>query len=188
MPPEIPISNSLINDLSKIVGNQYVIWRPEDLLVYEYDGSIDKAMPQAVVLPSTAEEVSEIVRTANRHGAYIVARGAGTSLSGGAVALRNSVIIALTRLTNLIEVDPKNRIAIVEPGMINLHLSEKVSHLGLFYAPDPASQKTCTIGGNVGENAGGPHCLALGVTTNHVLGLEVVLADGSLTWLSLIHI
>ena len=119
MPPDIPISNSLINDLSKIVGNQYVIWKPEDLLVYEYDGSIDKAMPQAVVLPSTAEEVSEIVRTANRHGAYIVARGAGTSLSGGAVALRNSVIIALTRLTNLIEVDPKNRIAIVEPGMIN---------------------------------------------------------------------
>ena len=139
-------------------------------------------MPQAVVLPSTAEEVSEIVRTANRHGAYIVARGAGTSLSGGAVALRNSVIIALTRLTNLIEVDPKNRIAIVEPGMINLHLSEKVSHLGLFYAPDPASQKTSTIGGNVGENAGGPHCLALGVTTYHVLGLEVVLADGSLIW------
>ncbi len=185
MPPDIPIShssNSLITDLSKIVGNQYVIWKPEDLLVYEYDGSIDKAMPQAVVLPSTAEEVSEIVRTANRHGAYIVARGAGTSLSGGAVALRNSVIIALTRLTNLIEVDPKNRIAIVEPGMINLHLSERVSHLGLFYAPDPASQKTCTIGGNVGENAGGPHCLALGVTTNHVLGLEVVLADGSLTW------
>ena len=127
MPPDIPIShssNSLIADLSKIVGNQYVIWKPEDLLVYEYDGSIDKAMPQAVVLPSTAEEVSEIIRTANRHGAYIVARGAGTSLSGGAVALRNSVIIALTRLTNLIEVDPKNRIAIVEPGMINLHLSE----------------------------------------------------------------
>ena len=182
MPPETSVSHSLITDLSKIVGHQYVIWKPEDLLVYEYDGSIDKAMPQAVVLPSTSDEVSEIVRTANRHGAYIVARGAGTSLSGGAVALRNSVIIALTRLTKLIEVDPENRVAIVEPGMINLHLSEKVSHLGLFYAPDPASQKTCTIGGNIGENAGGPHCLALGVTTNHVLGLEVVLADGSLTW------
>ena len=182
MPPETSVCDSLITDLSKIVGHQYVIWKPEDLLVYEYDGSIDKAMPQAVVLPSTSDEVSEIVRTANRHGAYIVARGAGTSLSGGAVALRNSVIIALTRLTKLIEVDPENRVAIVEPGMINLHLSEKVSHLGLFYAPDPASQKTCTIGGNIGENAGGPHCLALGVTTNHVLGLEVVLADGSLTW------
>jgi glycolate oxidase len=176
-------STSLNSDLSSVVGTQYVIWKPEDLLVYEYDGSIDKATPQAVVLPQTAEDVAEIVRIANRHGAYIVARGAGTSLSGGAVPLRNSVVIALTRLTELIEVDAENRVAIVEPGMINLALSQRVSHLGLFYAPDPASQKTCTIGGNVGENAGGPHCLALGVTTNHVLGLEVVLADGSLVWL-----
>ena len=116
MPPETSVNDSLITDLSKIVGHQYVIWKPEDLLVYEYDGSIDKAMPQAVVLPSTSDEVSEIVRTANRHAAYIVARGAGTSLSGGAVALRNSVIIALTRLTKLIEVDPENRVAIVEPA------------------------------------------------------------------------
>jgi glycolate oxidase len=183
MPTASQVSSSLISDLSTVVGDQYVIWKPEDLLVYEYDGSIDKAPPQAVVLPSTAEEVSAIVKIANRHGAYIVARGAGTSLSGGAVPLRNSVVIALTRLTSLIEVDAENRVAIVEPGMINLHLSQQVSHLGLFYAPDPASQKTCTIGGNIGENAGGPHCLALGVTTNHVLGLEVVLADGSLTWL-----
>jgi glycolate oxidase len=183
MTPDNSPDTSLISDLSNKVGDQYVIWKPEDLLVYEYDGSIDKATPSAVVLPSSADEVAEIVRIANRHGAYIVARGAGTSLSGGAVPLRNSVVIALTRLTNLLEVDAENRVAIVEPGMINLQLSEKVSHLGLFYAPDPASQKTCTIGGNVGENAGGPHCLALGVTTNHVLGLEVVLADGSLVWL-----
>lgn len=176
-------SSPIISDLAAVVGDQYVIWKPEDLLVYEYDGSIDRATPQAVVLPRSAEEVSEVVRISNRHGAYIVARGAGTSLSGGAVPLRNSVVLALTRMTGLIEVDAENRVAIVEPGMINLHLSEQVSHLGLYYAPDPASQKTCTIGGNVGENAGGPHCLALGVTTNHVLGLEVVLADGSLTWL-----
>ncbi len=182
MPTEPSNDSPLISDLSAVVGEKYVIWKPEDLLVYEYDGSIDRATPQAVVLPSTAEEVSEVVRIANRHGVYIVARGAGTSLSGGAVPLRDAVVIALTRLTDLIEVDAENRVAIVEPGMINLHLSQKVSHLGLFYAPDPASQKTCTIGGNVGENAGGPHCLALGVTTNHVLGLEVVLADGSLTW------
>ncbi|MDP6667107.1 MAG: FAD-linked oxidase C-terminal domain-containing protein, partial [Dehalococcoidia bacterium] len=175
-------SSSIVSDLAAVVGDRYVISKPEDLLVYEYDGSIDRAIPQAVVLPRTAEEVSEVVRIANRHGAYIVARGAGTGLSGGAVPLRDSVVLALTRLTNLIEVDAENRVAIVEPGMINLHLSEQVSHLGLYYAPDPASQKTCTIGGNVGENAGGPHCLALGVTTNHVLGVEVVLADGSLTW------
>ena len=176
------VNSNLISDLSNAVGEQYVIWQAEDLLVYEYDGSIDKATPQAVVLPGTAEDVSAVVKIANKHGAYIVARGAGTSLSGGAVPLRDAVVIALTRLTSLIEVDAKNRIAIVEPGMINLHLSQRVSHLGLFYAPDPASQKTCTIGGNIGENAGGPHCLALGVTTNHVLGLEVVLADGSLNW------
>jgi glycolate oxidase len=182
MSPKAPVSSTIISDLATIVGDQYVIWKPEDLLVYEYDGSIDKAPPQAVVLPSTADEVSKIVKIANQHGVYIVARGAGTSLSGGAVPLRNSVVIALTRLTELIEVDAVNRVAIVEPGMININLSQKVSHLGLFYAPDPASQKTCTIGGNIGENAGGPHCLALGVTTNHVLGLEVVLADGSLTW------
>ncbi len=182
MSPETSVSPALISDLSQIVGDQYVIWRSGDLLVYEYDGSIDKATPQAVVLPATAEEVAEVVKIANKHGAYIVARGAGTSLSGGAVPLRDSVVIALTRLTDLVEVDAENRVAIVEPGMINLHLSQQVSHLGLFYAPDPASQKTCTIGGNIGENAGGPHCLALGVTTNHVLGLEVVLADGSLTW------
>ncbi|MBT3996639.1 MAG: FAD-binding protein, partial [Chloroflexi bacterium] len=179
---ETSVSSTMISELSRVVGDSYVIWKAEDLLVYEYDGSIDKASPQAVVLPSTAEEVEAVVKIANKHGAYIVARGAGTSLSGGAVPLRNSVVIALTRLTKLIEVDAKNRVAIVEPGMINLHLSQKVSHLGLFYAPDPASQKTCTIGGNIGENAGGPHCLALGVTTNHVLGLEVVLADGSRTW------
>ncbi|MBT7833303.1 MAG: FAD-binding oxidoreductase, partial [Chloroflexi bacterium] len=179
---ETSVSSTMISELSSVVGDSYVLWKAEDLLVYEYDGSIDKASPQAVVLPSTAEEVEAVVKIANKHGAYIVARGAGTSLSGGAVPLRNSVVIALTRLTKLIEVDAENRVAIVEPGMINLHLSQKVSHLGLFYAPDPASQKTCTIGGNIGENAGGPHCLALGVTTNHVLGLEVVLADGSLTW------
>lgn len=183
MTPENSISTSLISDLAASVGSQYVIWKPEDLLVYEYDGSIDKAPPQAVVLPGTAEEVAEVVRITNRHGAYIVARGAGTSLSGGPVPLRDSVVLGITRLTKMIEVDAENRIAIVEPGMINIHLSEQVSDLGLYYAPDPASQKTCTIGGNIGENAGGPHCLALGVTTNHVLGLEVVLADGSMTWL-----
>jgi len=177
------VNSALVSELSAVVGDKYVIWKPEDLLVYEYDGSIDKATPRAVVLPDSAEEVSEVIKIANRHGAYIVARGAGTSLSGGAVPLRNSVVIALTRLTRMVEVDAENRIAIVEPGMINLKLSEQVSHLGLFYAPDPASQKTCTIGGNIGENAGGPHCLALGVTTNHVLGLEVVLADGSIAWL-----
>ena len=122
---ETSVSSTMISELSSVVGDSYVLWKAEDLLVYEYDGSIDKASPQAVVLPSTAEEVEAVVKIANKHGAYIVARGAGTSLSGGAVPLRNSVVIALTRLTKLIEVDAENRVAIVEPGMINLHLSQK---------------------------------------------------------------
>ena len=116
MTPDSSSSSTLLSDLAEVVGDKYVIWKPEDLLVYEYDGSIDKATPQAVVLPETADQVSEIVRIANRHGAYIVARGAGTSLSGGAVPLRNSVVLALTRLTKMIEVDAENRFAIVEPG------------------------------------------------------------------------
>ena len=115
--------------------------------------------------------------------ANIVPRGAGTGLSGGAVPLQNSVVMPVTRLNHVLEVDVENRMAIVEPGLVNIELSEAVAQYGLYYAPDPSSQRACTIGGNVAENAGGPHCLALGVTTNHVLGIEVVLADGEKVWL-----
>jgi glycolate oxidase len=166
-----------------VVGEESVVWRPEDLLLYEYDGSIDRAKPKVVALPGSAREVAECVKVANRHDAYISPRGAGTGLSGGAIPLRDSVVIGLSRLTKVLNVDVENRVAIVEPGLVNLELSNYVAKFGLYYAPDPSSQKACTIGGNVAENAGGPHCLALGTTTNHVLGVEVALADGSLLWL-----
>lgn len=181
--PGTAANRLLIADLENAVGKQNVVWKPEDLLLYEYDGSIDRAAPRVVVLPGSAQETAECVKVANRHDAFIVPRGAGTGLSGGAVPLRDSVVIGLSRLNRVLEVDVENRVAIVEPGLVNLELSNQVSKFGLYYAPDPSSQKACTIGGNVAENAGGPHCLALGTTTNHVLGLEVVLADGSLLWL-----
>jgi glycolate oxidase len=176
-------SRLLIDDLAKTVGERNVVWKPEDLLLYEYDGSIDRAAPRVVVLPGSALETAECVKVANRHDAFIVPRGAGTGLSGGAIPLRDSVVIGLSRLNRVLDVDVENRVAIVEPGLVNLELSNRVEHFGLYYAPDPSSQKACTIGGNVAENAGGPHCLALGTTTNHVIGLEVVLADGTLLWL-----
>lgn len=176
-------SKQLITDLQQVVGERNVVWKQEDLLLYEYDGSIDRAPPRVVVLPGSAQEAADCVRVANRHESFIMPRGAGTGLSGGAVPLRDSVVIGLSRLNRILDVDIENRVAIVEPGLVNLELSNRVEKYGLYYAPDPSSQKACTIGGNVAENAGGPHCLALGTTTNHVLGMEVVLADGSLVWL-----
>ena len=178
----MPITRHTISELQAIVGSDYVVHKPEDLIVYEYDGSADKAMPSIVVIPGSAEEVAQVVRLARREDAPIVARGAGTGLSGGAVAEKGGIVVSLTRMTRILDVDVQNRVAVVEPGVINLHLTEHVSQYGLCYAPDPSSQKACTIGGNVAENSGGPHCLAYGVTTNHVLGMEVVMADGSLQW------
>ena len=176
-------TRTLIDDLKSVVGDMYVVHGPADLIVFEYDGSVDKAMPLAVVLPASAEEVSEVVKIAGRHQLPIVARGAGTGLSGGAVAEHGGLVMPLTRMTRILEVDVENRVAVVEPGLVNIELTNAVSKHGLYFAPDPSSQKACTIGGNVAENSGGPHCLAYGVTTNHVLGMEVVLADGSVQWI-----
>ena len=172
----------LTKELKRIVGDMYVVHRPEDLIVFEQDGSVDRAQPLAVVLPASTEEVSQVVKVAARHELPIVARGAGTGLSGGAIAERGGIVLALTRMTRVLEIDPENRLAVVEPGVINLDLSHEAERYGLYFAPDPSSQKACTIGGNVAENSGGPHCLAYGVTTNHVLGMEAVLADGSVQW------
>ena len=174
---------TLVKELQVVVGDAYVLHDHADLIVFEYDGSVDKALPSAVVLPASAEEVSEVVKIARRHDLPIVARGAGTGLSGGAVAERGGLLMPLTRMTRILEIDVENRIAVVEPGLVNIELTDAVSKYGLYYAPDPSSQKACTIGGNVAENSGGPHCLAYGVTTNHVLGLEIVLADGSVQWI-----
>ena len=177
------MSNSeLIRDLVAIVGEPNVVHRAEDLIVFEYDGSVDRALPTVVALPRTTAEVSDVVKIAGAHGVPVVARGAGTGLSGGAIAEHGGIVVALTRMTSILEIDEANRLAVVEPGVVNIDLSTAASKYGLYYAPDPSSQKACTIGGNVAENSGGPHCLAYGVTTNHVLGMEVVLADGSVHW------
>ena len=175
--------SALVRDLEQVVEPTHVVWKPDDLLVYETDGSIDRNIPGAVVVPATAEQVSEIIKITGKHGVPVVPRGAGTGLSGGAISMEGAVVLVLTRLNRVLEIDVENRVAIVEPGVVNLELSQAVEKYGLQYVPDPSSQSACTIGGNVGENAGGPHCLAYGVTTNHVLGMEVVLADGTVAWL-----
>jgi glycolate oxidase len=181
-------SNRLISDLQRVAGPEAVFHNSSDLLVYEYDGSVegavDMARPVAAVLPTSPEQIAEIVRIARREQVPIIPRGAGTGLSGGAVAQTGGVIVALTRMDQIISVDYENETALVEPGVINLELSDFTGQRGYFFAPDPSSQRACTIGGNVAENSGGPHCLKYGVTTNHVLGLEVVTADGEIVWIS----
>ena len=173
----------IVRELEQVLGRGNVVHHPEDLLVYEYDGSIDKAIPQAVAFPASTEEVSKVVALAHREGMPVVCRGSGTGLSGGAIASLGGLQVVLTRMRSILEMDPANRLAVVEPGVVNLDLDQYANKHGLRYAPDPSSQRACSLGGNVAENAGGPHCLAYGVTTNHILGLEVVLEDGTVTWL-----
>jgi glycolate oxidase len=177
------IDRRVIRRLERAVGRDGVLWRPEEVIAFEYDGTIEKAQPQAVAFPTTAQQVAEVVRIALDAELPVVPRGAGTGLSGGAVAALGGVVVALTRMKRILEIDPVDRLAVVEPGVVNLELSKAAAPHGLYYAPDPSSQRVCTLGGNVAENAGGPHCLAYGVTTNHVLGLEVVLPDGDIVWL-----
>ncbi|WP_420541564.1 FAD-binding oxidoreductase [Guptibacillus sedimenti] len=171
--------------LSKIVGTKSILHHKEDLLSYDCDGfTIHKAMPKAVIFPKNTEEVSAAVKYCASHNIPFLARGAGTGLSGGAIPLNNEVIISLVKMKNLLSVDYENRKAVVQPGFVNLKLTNSISHKGYYYAPDPSSQYVCTIGGNVAENAGGAHCLKYGVTTNHILGLEVVLPDGEVIEIS----
>ncbi len=170
---------SLEDELRRIVGPERCLTRPEELFVYEADGlTMHAATPRAVVLPTDKVEVSQIVRACRAHGVSFVARGAGTGLSGGATALEGGVIVECSRMDRVLRVDPVDRVAVVQPGVVNAHLSEAVAPHGLFYAPDPSSQQACTIGGNVAENSGGPHTLKYGTTTNHVLAVELVQADG----------
>src|ERR1700687_370037 len=165
--------------LAAVVGRKGCRDKPEDLSLYEYDGSVDKARPDMVVFPRTTEDVVAIVKITNEYGVTIVGRGAGTGLSGGAIPLRGGVTIGFSRMNRILELDLENERAVVQPGVVNLDITLAVQNQGYFFAPDPSSQRACTIGGNVAENAGGPHTLAYGVTTNHVLGLEMVLPDGS---------
>jgi glycolate oxidase len=172
--------SDLVVELEGIFGEGGVLWESYDLMLYEYDGSIDKARAQAVVFPTSAEQLSRLVKLCNRRGVPYTARGAGTGLSGGAIPSRGGVLISFARMNRILEVDLENLRAVVEPGLVNLRLSQAVADHKLQYIPDPSSQKACTIGGNVGENSGGPHTLRYGVTTNHTLGLEMVLPDGSI--------
>ncbi len=165
--------------LKEIVGEENVLTSDVDLMLYGYDAYLEMRRPDAVVIPNSTEEVSLIAKLAYEAGVPITARGAGTCLSGGPVPLKGGIVIHFSRMKRILEIDVANRRATVEPGVITLDLQTAVAKKGLQYSPDPASQKTSTLGGNVGENSGGPHCLKYGVTTNHVLGLKVVLYDGT---------
>jgi glycolate oxidase len=173
------VRGRLAEQLRQALGPSSVFEQVEDVIMYEYDYGLDRRMPDLVALPRSRAEVQTAVRLAQAEGVPIVARGAGTGISGGSVPARGGLIVSTTRMNRIVEIDPANRCAVVEPGVINLDLSKHAEPYGLFFAPDPSSQKASTIGGNVANNAGGPHCLSLGVTTNHIIGLEVVLHDGS---------
>lgn len=171
--------------LMEIIGSDAVLHHKEDLTAYECDGfTLHKGVPKAVAFPSTTEEVSKIVTYLHQQKIPFIARGAGTGLSGGAIPLGGEVIISLVKMKKLLHVDFENRQAVVQPGFVNLKLTNSIADKGYYYAPDPSSQSCCTIGGNVAENAGGAHCLKYGVTTNHILGLEIVLPNGDVVDIS----
>ncbi|MET9020879.1 FAD-linked oxidase C-terminal domain-containing protein [Actinopolymorpha sp. NPDC004070] len=170
--------------LTTVLGPAGVISDPVELRTYECDGLAGyRVVPSLVLLPTTTAEVAAVVRACHRAKVPFVARGAGTGLSGGALPVAEGVVISLQRMRALVEVDPANHRAVVQPGVTNLAISRAVASHDLYYAPDPSSQQVCTIGGNVAENSGGAHCLKYGFTTNHVLALETVLPDGSVVWL-----
>jgi glycolate oxidase len=171
-------ASAIAKELGKIVGADHVLERPEDVMLYEYDGGLSTGTPEVVVFPTSKEEVSQIARLASRMKVSLVPRGAGTGLSGGSIPRAGGIVLVVSRMTKILEIDAANRRAVVEPGVVNSDLSAAVAEHGLYFAPDPASQRASTIGGNVAENSGGAHTLAHGVTVNHITGLEVVLADG----------
>jgi len=175
------LESRILNELRAIVGARALITSTEELHTYECDALTNyRALPQAVLLPDSTEQVQAIVRICHREKIPFVARGSGTGLSGGALPVQNGMVISLTRMNRILEVDLSNARVVVEPGVANLDVTARVMAQEYFYAPDPSSQSVCSIGGNVAENAGGAHCLKYGFTTTHVLGLEVVLPDGTL--------
>jgi glycolate oxidase len=176
-------SDPLLDDLQRALGPERARAEPLELALYQRDAGIARGRAAVVCFPETAEEVAAVIRVAAAHDRPFVARGSGTGLAGGATPIGDPVVIVTTRLDRLLEVDDEARVAWVEPGVLNLDLSRAVAHLALHYAPDPSSQQACSIGGNVATNAGGPHCLSAGVTSAHVLAIDVVLADGSTTTL-----
>ena len=177
---EMSDNSQLIRNFTELLGSDRVLTDPADRIVYECDGLVlNKRMPDVVVLPETTEEVAAIVKICNRHEVPYLARGAGTGLSGGAVAHNGGVILQMSLMNRILEINYDDELAVVQPGVVNIQLSDQTTEAGYHFAPDPSSQKACTIGGNVAENAGGPHTLKYGVTTDHVLGLTAVLPNGS---------
>jgi glycolate oxidase subunit GlcD len=173
--------DQLVKNLRATVGRENVLSETEELLVYECDGLPQhKHPPRAVVFPTSTEETSEVLKVLSAQGVSFAPRGAGTGLSGGALAIDRGVVIELARMRQILRIDTDNRLAVVQTGLVNSHLSRAVAPYGLYYAPDPSSQPSCTIGGNIAENAGGIHCLKYGTTTDHVVGARVVLADGTI--------
>lgn len=176
--------DALVAELRRELTPQRVRTGPSELGLYRRDASNIEGSASVVALPETTAEVQACVRTAVRHGVAFVPRGSGTGLAGGATPLDGALVISLTKMDRVLSVDVENRLAWVEPGVLNLDLTRAVAAHGLHFAPDPSSQQSCSIGGNVANNSGGPHCLADGVTSAHVLGVEVVLPDGSLALLA----
>src|SRR5271167_3143610 len=178
------MNSSLLSEFRSLLDNRGLVSSHEEMQTYECDALTNfRVMPRAVLLPTTTEQVQAIVRICHREKIPFVARGSGTGLSGGALPVENGIVLSLTRMNRILEVDFPNARVVVEPGVINLNVTARVSAQNYFYAPDPSSQSICSIGGNVAENSGGAHCLKYGFTTTHVLGLEVVLPDGSLVHL-----
>lgn len=174
------IGNAHRAALVHLVGEQAALTAESDLGLYEYDGGVDRSRPDLVLFPASAQEVSRILAYCTRHEIPVVARGAGTGLSGGAIPIAGGVVLSLVRMNRILEMNLDDEYLKVQPGVVNLDLSVALAPHGYFYAPDPSSQRACTVGGNVAENAGGPHTLVYGVTTNHVLGIEFVTAEGAI--------
>ncbi len=175
----MPITSTVLKQIEAIVGSDGALSDATDRTLYEYDGGVDKSVPDVVVFPRTTEQVAALVKIARANNLAVVGRGAGTGLSGGAIARAGGMMISFARMNRILSIDIPNERVLVQPGVVNLDITLAVAPFGYFFAPDPSSQRACTIGGNVAENAGGPHTLAYGVTTNHVVSLEAVLPDGT---------
>jgi len=172
------IPATLLPHLENVVGPTGLLTAPEDLMVYSYDATLLEHRPDAVLLPRTTQQITDILRLAGENGTPVVPRGAGTGLSGGSIPVSGGIVLSLTRMRHILEIDVQNLTARVQPGVVNADFQVALAPPGLFYPPDPASMKACTLGGNVAMSAGGPRCLKYGGTKDYVLGLEVVLADG----------
>ena len=178
------VVSSFLTELEQLYPVERLLQHEAQVIPYESDAlTAYRARPLAVVLPESQEEIVATVRLCHAHGIPFVARGSGTSLSGGSLPVAGGIVIGLNRLNHVLRLDPGQRIAVVEPGVVNLAVSQAAAPFGLYYAPDPSSQPVCTIGGNVAFNSGGAHCLKYGMTSNHVLGLKVVLPDGEIVQL-----